>query len=110
VLSGSTRLKAGSAQKMALNTLSSSIMVRLHKVYGNLMVDLQATNTKLIKRAIRLTTIATGSSPDQAERALKACGWHVKTAIIMLKLAVDASTARERLERVDGSVRRALEV
>jgi N-acetylmuramic acid 6-phosphate etherase len=109
VLSGSTRLKAGSAQKIALNTLSSSIMVRLHKVYGNLMVDLQATNTKLIKRAIRLTTIATGSSPDEAEGALQACGWHVKTAIVMLKLGVDASTARERLGRVEGSVRRALE-
>lgn len=109
VISGSTRLKAGSAQKMALNTLSSSIMVRLHKVYGNLMVDLQATNAKLIKRAIRLTTIATGSSADDAERALQACGWHVKTAIVMLKLGVDVVIARERLERVEGSVRRALE-
>ena len=109
VLSGSTRLKAGSAQKMALNTLSSSIMVRLHKVYGNLMVDLQATNTKLIKRAIRLTTIATGSSANEAEHALQTCGWHVKTAIVMLKLGVDAMTARERLERVQGSIRAALE-
>jgi N-acetylmuramic acid 6-phosphate etherase len=109
VISGSTRLKAGSAQKITLNTLSSSMMVRLNKVYGNLMVDLQATNAKLIQRAIRLTTIATNASPEDARAALLACGWNVKTAIIMLKLSLDADEARARLERVQGSVRRALE-
>lgn len=109
VISGSTRLKAGSAQKMTLNTLSSSIMVRLHKVYGNLMVDLQATNAKLVKRAIRLTTIAAGSSADDARTALESCGWNVKTAMVMLKLGLDANAATERLERVQGSVRLALE-
>lgn len=109
VISGSTRLKAGSAQKMTLNTLSSSIMVRLNKVYGNLMVDLQATNAKLVKRAIRLTVIATGSSPEEARAALEACGWKVKTAVVMLRLKLNADAARERLERVQGSVRLALE-
>jgi N-acetylmuramic acid 6-phosphate etherase len=109
VISGSTRLKAGSAQKMTLNTLSSSIMVRLNKVYGNLMVDLQATNAKLIKRAIRLTVIATDASAEEAQTALLACGWNVKTAIVMLKLNVNSDDARARLERIQGSVRLALE-
>ena len=109
VISGSTRLKAGSAQKMTLNALSSGIMVRLNKVYGNLMVDLQATNAKLIQRAIRLTTIATGSSPPDARAALEACGWNVKTAIVMLKAELNAADARECLDRVQGSVRQALE-
>jgi N-acetylmuramic acid 6-phosphate etherase len=108
VISGSTRLKAGSAQKMTLNTLSSSIMVRLNKVYGNLMVDLQATNAKLIKRAVRLTIIATDASADDAQAALAACGWNVKTAIVMLELDLNVDDARARLERVQGSVRFAL--
>ena len=68
VISGSTRLKAGTAQKIALNTFSSSVMVRLHKVYGNLMVDLRATNAKLVRRALRLTVRATGASEADAQR------------------------------------------
>jgi N-acetylmuramic acid 6-phosphate etherase len=66
VISGSTRLKAGTSQKIALNTLSSAIMVRLNKVYGNLMVDLQPTNAKLFRRAISLTMRATGADEDTA--------------------------------------------
>ncbi|MDN8842582.1 N-acetylmuramic acid 6-phosphate etherase, partial [Staphylococcus aureus] len=71
VISGSTRLKAGTAQKIALNTLSSALMVRLGKVYGNLMVDVKASNAKLEARALRLTCHATGASEDEARAALE---------------------------------------
>ncbi|MFN3266708.1 MAG: N-acetylmuramic acid 6-phosphate etherase [Deinococcales bacterium] len=108
VISGSTRLKAGTAQKIALNTLSSSIMVRLNKVYGNLMVDLQATNIKLVARAVRLTCLATNANEADAKIALEHCGWHVKTAIVMLKKSLDSTAAQNLLESVQGSVRRAL--
>jgi N-acetylmuramic acid 6-phosphate etherase len=108
VISGSTRLKAGTSQKMALNTFSSSVMVRLHKVHGNLMVDLRATNAKLVRRAVRLTVTATGASEAQAQAALAACGFSVKVAIVMLKAQVEAATAVQRLEAAGGSIRRAL--
>jgi N-acetylmuramic acid 6-phosphate etherase len=108
VISGSTRLKAGTAQKIALNTFSSSVMVRLHKVYGNLMVDLRATNAKLVKRALRLTVRATGASDADAQCALDACGSRVKVAIVMLKAGVDAPEAERRLAAAEGSVNGAL--
>jgi hypothetical protein len=108
VISGSTRLKAGTAQKIALNTLSSSLMVRLHKVYGNLMVDLRATNAKLQRRALALTMRATGAGEAAARAALAACGERVKAAIVMLKAGVDAATAQRRLDLAAGSVHRAL--
>jgi N-acetylmuramic acid 6-phosphate etherase len=108
VISGSTRLKAGTAQKIALNTFSSSVMVRLHKVYGNLMVDLRATNAKLVRRALRLTVRATGASETDAEAALAACGARVKVAIVMLRAGVDAAAAERRLEAAAGSVAQAL--
>jgi N-acetylmuramic acid 6-phosphate etherase len=107
-ISGSTRLKAGTAQKIALNTLSSSIMVRLNKVYGNLMVDVQATNQKLVARALRLTCLATNAEEHRAQAALEACGWHVKTAIVMLKKSLGAAEAKALLESVSGSVRAAI--
>ncbi len=109
IISGSTRLKAGTAQKIALNTLSSGIMVRLNKVYGNLMVDLQATNIKLVARAIRLTRLATNAPDDMAEAALSQAGWNVKTAIIMLEKNLSAENATALLEQCAGSVRRALQ-
>jgi N-acetylmuramic acid 6-phosphate etherase len=109
VISGSTRLKAGTAQKIALNAFSSTLMVCLGKVYGNLMVDVQATNAKLLARAVRLTMAATGVSEDKARAALEACGYSVKTAIVMLKKGLDAEAAQALLSRVDGNVRRALE-
>lgn len=109
VISGSTRLKAGTAQKIALNILSSGIMVRLGKVYGNLMVDMQPSNAKLIKRAIRLTQAATQASESEARTVLEQCGFHVKTAIVMLHKGVDAQSAREVLERFGGNVRKALQ-
>jgi len=108
IISGSTRLKAGTAQKIALNTFSSAVMVRLHKVYGNLMVDVRATNAKLVKRALRLTVLATGAAEADAQAALAACGNSVKVAIVMLKAGVDATTAQARLEAAQGSVHAAL--
>ncbi len=109
VISGSTRLKAGTAQKIALNTFSSAVMVRLHKVYGNLMVDLRATNAKLVQRALRLTVRATGVAPADASAALAACSNRVKTAIVMLKAGVDAGEADRRLDAAQGSVQQALQ-
>ncbi len=110
VISGSTRLKAGSAQKMALNTFSSALMVRLNKVYGNLMVDLKATNAKLVRRAIALTMHAAGCDDALARETLLACDHHVKVAVVAIRLGIGVDTARERLAAACGSVRRALEL
>ncbi len=109
VISGSTRLKAGTAQKIALNTFSSSVMVRLNKVYGNLMVDVRATNAKLVRRALALTVRASGASEDAARQALAECGSSVKVAIVMLRAGLSAAEAMRRLEAVDGSVQAALQ-
>lgn len=108
VISGSTRLKAGTSQKIALNTFSSALMVRLNKVYGNLMVDLKATNAKLVKRAVALTVRASGASEAEAKAALEHCDHHVKTALVMLKRGIGADEARARLAAADGSVSKAL--
>ncbi|WP_216327644.1 N-acetylmuramic acid 6-phosphate etherase [Deinococcus aestuarii] len=108
VISGSTRLKAGTAQKIALNTLSSALMVRLGKVYGNLMVDVRATNAKLEARAVRLTRHATGAGEAQAREALTAASGRVKTAVVMLRLGVDAGEAEARLAAAGGHARIAL--
>ncbi len=108
LISGSTRLKAGTAQKIALNTFSSSLMVRLHKVYGNLMVDLRATNAKLERRALALTQRATGADEAAARAALAACGARVKVAIVMLRAGVGVTEAERRLDAADGSVHAAL--
>ncbi len=108
VISGSTRLKAGTAQKIALNTLSSALMVRLHKVYGNLMVDVQATNAKLRQRALMLTMRATGAAAESASAALAASGGQVKTAIVMLKAGCNAARAQALLAAHEGSIRLAL--
>lgn len=108
VISGSTRLKAGTSQKIALNTFSSALMVRLNKVYGNLMVDLKATNAKLVRRAIRLTTFATGADEAAARAVLEQCGFHVKVAIVALSRNTGVEQARALLEAARGSVRAAL--
>jgi N-acetylmuramic acid 6-phosphate etherase len=108
VISGSTRLKAGTAQKITLNTLSSTIMVRLNKVYGNLMVDLQVTNLKLRRRALSLTVLATGAPLADAEAALEGAQDQVKTAIVMLRLNLTAPAARAALTAAGGSLRAAL--
>lgn len=108
VISGSTRLKAGTAQKIALNTFSSSVMVRLNKVYGNLMVDLKPTNAKLVRRAVALTVLATGVGEDTARTALDECDFQVKVAIVAIKKDVAAGPARVLLEHAQGSIRQAL--
>jgi N-acetylmuramic acid 6-phosphate etherase len=108
VISGSTRLKAGTSQKIALNTFSSALMVRLNKVYGNLMVDFRATNAKLVRRAIRLTAFASGADEAAAQAVLEQCGYHVKTAIVALKKQTSVEQAQALLEAAHGSVRAAI--
>ena len=109
VISGSTRLKAGTAQKIALNSFSSAVMIGLHKVYGNLMVDLRATNSKLRNRAVDLTVRASACTEDEARMTLQACDYQIKTAIVALTRRLDVQAAAELLARCDGSVRRALD-
>jgi N-acetylmuramic acid 6-phosphate etherase len=108
VISGSTRLKAGTSQKIALNTFSSALMVRLDKVYGNLMVDLKPTNAKLVLRAVRLTMFATGADEASARAALEQCEFHVKVAIVALSKKTSIEQARALLDAARGSVRQAL--
>ena len=108
VISGSTRLKAGTAQKIALNTFSSAVMVRLHKVYGNLMVDVRASNAKLLKRALRLTVLATGAAQEDAQNALLAAGFNVKLAIVMIKAGVNLTAAEAALGTAQGDITQAL--
>jgi N-acetylmuramic acid 6-phosphate etherase len=109
VITGSTRLKAGTAQKMVLNMLSTGVMIRLGKTYGNLMVDVQATNAKLQERARRIVMQACGVSETEARAALDACGGEVKAAIVMLLGEIgDVAEVRARLDAAQGVVRRAL--
>jgi N-acetylmuramic acid 6-phosphate etherase len=107
-LTGSTRLKAGTAQKLILNLLTTAVMVRLGKVYGNLMVDMRATNVKLRARAARIVMAAAAVEREQAEAALAQCDWRCKTAIVMLRLGIPASEADQRLNTAGGWVRAAL--
>ena len=109
VLSGSTRLKSGTAQKMILNMLSTGVMVRLGKTFGNLMVDLRPTNAKLRLRAARLVSQAAGCSPETAQSLLEACQWEVKTAIVAYHLGCAADEARAKLGLAGGFVRKVLE-
>ena len=108
VLTGSTRLKAGSAQKMILNMISTASMVGVGKVYGNLMVDVRATNEKLVERAKRIVMEATGTSYEEAEKNLVLAKWHVKTAIVMILAGCGYEEAAQRLEKADGFVREAV--
>ena len=109
VLTGSTRLKAGTAEKMVCNMLSTASMVRLGKVYGNLMVDVRATNDKLVDRVRRIVIQATGASPEIADSALHATGGHAKAAIVMIAAGCSGAEAARRLERTDGDIRAAME-
>ena len=108
VLTGSTRLKAGSATKAVLNAITTAAMVRLGKAYENLMVDLKQTSAKLADRARRIVTAAALVAPAEAGRLLEAAGGEVKTAIVMGRLGVPAAVARRRLSRARGHVRAAL--
>ncbi|HZB94355.1 MAG TPA: N-acetylmuramic acid 6-phosphate etherase, partial [Herpetosiphonaceae bacterium] len=107
-ITGSTRLKAGTAQKLVLNMLSTGVMIRLGKTYGNLMVDVQPTNAKLRRRAQRIVEEACGLSPQEAQAALTACGGEVKVAIVMVLAGVTPDEARRRLQDAGGVVRQAL--
>jgi len=107
---GSTRMKAGTAQKMILNLLSTTAFIRSGKVYGNLMVDLFPTNEKLVHRAKRIIALATGADDARVEAAFEAADRHVKTAIVMLLAGADAARARRLLREADGFVQRALEL
>lgn len=108
VLSGSTRLKAGSVQKMVLNILSTASMVRIGKTYGNLMVDVRQTNSKLTERAIKMVIAVTGVSYEAAQEALNQSDHSVKVAIVMILKEVDANQARLLLKKADGFVRGAI--
>jgi N-acetylmuramic acid 6-phosphate etherase len=109
LIAGSTRLKAGTAQKLVLNTISTVTMVRVGKTFGNLMVDVVATNEKLRGRVRRMVALATGEADDRVDEALRAAGGHAKVAIVSLLAGIDADSARERLARAQGVVRKALE-
>jgi N-acetylmuramic acid 6-phosphate etherase len=107
-IAGSTRLKAGTAQKLVLNMLSTLVMVRLGRTFGNLMVDVATHNEKLRHRALRILVEAAGVSEHEAAAALESAGGETKTALLMLLTGADAPAARERLVRADGRVRAAL--
>lgn len=108
VIMGSTRLKAGTAQKMVLNMLSTGVMVKLGKVYSNLMVDMVASNEKLRQRAVRMVALAAGCNPEAAQQALQACGYQARTAIVMLLAQADPEAAAAALHRCGGDIRRAV--
>lgn len=109
VLSGSTRLKAGTATKMVLNMLTTGAMVRMGKTYSNLMVDLRATNLKLGERAGRIVETLTSCNLDEAIELLSHCDGELKTAIVSKNLGISPDAARARLESVKGHLRQALE-
>ncbi len=109
VITGSTRLKAGTAQKLVLNMLSTGVMIRLGKTYSNLMVDVQPTNVKLRARAQRIVAEACGISTEQANTLLHACDGQVKVAIVAHLAALSPEAARQRLAAAGGAVRKALE-
>jgi N-acetylmuramic acid 6-phosphate etherase len=110
VVSGSTRMKAGSAQKMILNMLSTGAMTRLGYVYGNLMVNVHLTNKKLLERGITILQKAAGVDRQAAQAALKKAGNRVPVALVMLRAGVSRSEAANRLKSVHGNVRRAIEM
>ncbi|NLN19211.1 MAG: N-acetylmuramic acid 6-phosphate etherase [Firmicutes bacterium] len=109
VIMGSTRMKAGTAQKLVLNMLSTVSMIKLGKVYSNLMVDLTPTNSKLINRAQRIVELATGADATTIEKALQASGYDVKAAIVMILADCTVEKARQALAASEGNVRRAIE-
>ncbi|MCK1821086.1 N-acetylmuramic acid 6-phosphate etherase [Streptomyces sp. XM83C] len=109
LVSGSTRLKAGTAQKLVLNMISTITMIRLGKTYGNLMVDVRASNDKLRARSRRIVAQATGAGEAEVEAALAATGGEVKNAVLVLLAGVDGPTARRLLTETGGHLRKALE-
>ena len=108
VVTGSSRMKSGTCQKLVLNMLSTCVMIKSGKVYGNLMVDVQATNQKLVRRAISIVCEATGETEEKAKAALDQCGFSCKTAIVMLLLGLDAAAAKAALDKADGRIAQAV--
>jgi N-acetylmuramic acid 6-phosphate etherase len=109
-LTGSTRMKAGTATKLALNTISTTLMIRAGKVYENLMVDMRATNAKLRDRAARIVSTLTGLSRDESFALLDRAGGSVKTAVVMQRRAVDSAAAEKMLAEAGGRLERVLGV
>jgi N-acetylmuramic acid 6-phosphate etherase len=109
VIMGSTRMKSGTAQKMVLNMITTAAMIRMGKVYENMMIDLQMTNLKLRERAKKVVMIITGVPYEEAAHSLEQAGGHVKTALVMIKAGVEKSEAERRLRDADGFVRQAIE-
>jgi N-acetylmuramic acid 6-phosphate etherase len=108
IVTGSTRLKAGTSQKLVLNMLSTAAMVRLGHVYDNLMIDVALTNEKLRQRGLRILAEASGADPSAAEHALRQSGHNLRAALVMLKNGLDAKAARARLSLAKGNLRLAL--
>lgn len=108
VVMGSTRMKAGTATKLVLNMLTTTSMIRMGKVYGNMMVDLMMTSRKLEERSKRTVMMVTGLDYNEASRVLREAHGHVKTALVMILAGVNAEEAKKRLERADGFVRKAI--
>lgn len=109
VITGSTRLKSGTAQKMVLNMLSTSVMIKLGKVYGNLMVDVKASNEKLFERTVSIVKSATGVEDDQAREVLERCGYSAKTAIVMIKCDMVVDKAEKALVEANGHISRVIQ-
>lgn len=109
VVTGSSRMKAGTAQKLVLNMLTTGAMIRIGKVYGNLMVDVEATNAKLVERQKKIVMEATECSREEAENALVACNGHCKTAIVMILAQLSAEEAKSLLVNNNGFIRKAIE-
>ena len=107
VIAGSTRLKAGTAQKLVLNTISTVTMIRLGRTYGGLMIGVAPNNEKLRERARRNVVLASGESEERVDEALEAAEGDARVALVSLLAGVDATDARSRLEASDGSVRKA---
>lgn len=109
VLAGSSRMNAGTAQKIVLNIISTAAMVQLGKTYGNLMVDMRATNSKLRDRATRIVEAVSGVAPDKAAAALGAAGWNTKLACLIAVSGLDAASAAELLDNAGGKLRLAID-
>ena len=109
VVAGSSRLKAGTAQKLVLNMLSTIAMVRLGRIYNDLMVDVRPTNAKLRERAVRIVAEIADATPETARAALAQTSWDVKSAVLVVAHGLDAETARTRLDAAGGRLRDALE-
>ena len=110
VVTGSSRMKAGTAQKLILNMITTGAMIRIGKVFGNLMVDVEATNAKLIERQTKIVMEATECDRQTAESALQQCDRHCKTAILMILSGLNADEARQLLAKNHGFIRTALNI